>query len=440
MNGRPTIVLGRAVAALFAAAVFVLLESGAAAAAAISVPAGADHLGAAVAGASPGDVLELDAGVHSGPVVIDRPLTLEGRPGAVVDGGGHGRAIEVVAPDVTIRGLEIRGSGVDNAMDAGIYLDQKAAGARVERNILRGNLVGVYVHGAARAIVRGNTIVGRTDLRLNERGNGIYVWNAPGAEVIDNDISGGRDGIFTNTSRRNVFRGNRMHGVRFAVHYMYTNDSEVSDNVSTGNHAGYVIMFSDRLRIHGNLSRGDRDYGLLFNYANDSRIDGNVASGSHKCVFIYNANKNVFAANRFENCAIGIHFTAGSERNAVTGNAFIDNQTQVKYVGTRAVDWSLNGRGNYWSDNPAFDLNGDGIADAAYRPNDLVDRVVWAYGAAKLLLNSPVVEILRWAQSQFPALHPGGVVDSAPLMTPPGLAPAVDAARRQQREASNGGR
>ena len=32
--------------------------------------------------------------------------------------------------------------------------------------------------------------------------------------------------------------------------------------------------------------------------------------------------------------------------------------------------------GNYWSDNPSFDLNGDGIADSPYRPNDL-DR----YGA-----------------------------------------------------------
>lgn len=440
MRRRRTISRKRSVAALLAATLLASAAVGNAAAEVISVPAGGERLREAVAAAAPGDVLQLEPGIHNGPLLIDRPLTLEGRPGAVVDGGGKGRSIEVSAPQVTIRGITVRGSGVDNAMDAGIYLDQKALGASVEGNTISGNLIGVYVHGAAGAIVRGNTIVGRTDLRLNDRGNGVYVWNAPGAQVIDNDISGGRDGIFTNTSRRNVFRGNRMHGVRFAVHYMYTNDSEVSDNVSVGNHAGYVIMFSDRLKIHGNVSRGDRDYALLFNYANDSRIEGNVAIGSLKCVFIYNANKNLFTANRFENCAIGIHFTAGSERNAVSGNAFINNQTQVKYVGTRSIDWSVNGRGNYWSDNPAFDLNGDGIADAVYRPNDLVDRVVWAYSAAKLLLNSPVVEILRWAQSQFPALHSGGVVDSAPLMTAPHIAAGPETASLQHREASNGRR
>ena len=88
-------------------------------------------------------------------------------------------------------------------------------------------------------------------------------------------------------------------------------------------------------------------------------------------MFIYNANKNRFRDNWFEGCEIGIHFTAGSEGNEIVGNAFIGNRNQVKYVGTRYLDWSKDGRGNYWSDNPAFDLNGDGMADSAYRPNDL---------------------------------------------------------------------
>jgi hypothetical protein len=81
--------------------------------------------------------------------------------------------------------------------------------------------------------------------------------------------------------------------------------------------------------------------------------------------------------------------------------------------------WSKGGRGNYWSDNPAFDLNGDGIADTAYRPNDLVDRVLWTAPSAKVLINSPAVQVLRWAQAQFPALYPGGVVDTRPLIAPP---------------------
>jgi len=91
----------------------------------------------------------------------------------------------------------------------------------------------------------------------------------------------------------------------------------------------------------------------------------------------------------------------------------------AKYVGTRFLDWSVDGRGNYNSDNPAFDLTGKGIADTAYRPNGFMDQVIWRAPAAKMLLNSPAVQVVRWAQARFPAIHPGGVIDSAPLMAPP---------------------
>ncbi len=389
----------------------------------IAVPAGADGLRAAVAEAPAGVVLRLAAGVHTGPVVIERPLVLEGEDGAVVQGAGQGKVISVSAPDVTVRNLTVRGSGTSLfGMDSGIFLDKEAERTLVENNRLESNLIGIYIWGARNARVRGNRVTGRDDLRLSERGNGVQVWNAPGAVVEGNDIARVRDGIFTTTSRRNVFRNNRFRELRFGIHYMYTNDSEVSGNVSFGNHVGYAIMYSDRLTIRNNRSAGDRDHGFLFNFANNSRIEGNaVVDGGEKCVFIFNANGNRFHGNWFEGCRIGIHFTAGSERNRISGNAFVQNRTQVMYVGTRSLDWSVGGRGNYWSDNPAFDLNGDGIADSAYRPNDLVDQVVWRYPAAKLLLNSPAIQVVRWAQSQFPGLHPGGVIDTAPLMVPPGV-------------------
>jgi nitrous oxidase accessory protein len=38
-----------------------------------------------------------------------------------------------------------------------------------------------------------------------------------------------------------------------------------------------------------------------------------------------------------------------------------------------------------------------------------------------MLLNSPAVQVVRWAQAQFPAIYPGGVIDSAPLMAPPSI-------------------
>jgi nitrous oxidase accessory protein len=452
-----------------ASGIVVRLGSAALLAAGLTLPASAERVivppgEAGVQGvldrASDGDVVVLGLGTHRGPLKIAHRIILEGEPGAIVLGSGNGSVIFVDAADAVVRGLVVRGSGRDlPRMDAGVFIEKTAARAVVEDNRIEGNLYGVYIHGAPEAVVRRNEIVGVAQGRMNDAGNGISVWDAPGAKVLDNDVRYGRDGIFSIASRQNVFSGNRFRDLRFAVHYMYTNDSEVSDNVSIGNTIGYAIMFSHRLTIRGNVSDGDRDRGFLFNFANGSRIEDNtvigrlqsadrwIRAGMHreeerehavpdqrepdmsptagarvgpeKCVFIYNTNNNRFWGNWFEGCEIGVHFTAGSERNEIAGNAFIRNRNQVKYVGTRHLDWSRNGRGNYWSDNPAFDLNGDGIADTAYRPNDLIDKVLWTAPAAKVLINSPAVQIIRWAQAQFPALLPGGIVDSHPLMAPP---------------------
>ncbi|MCD2183720.1 nitrous oxide reductase family maturation protein NosD [Rhizobium sp. GN54] len=381
---------------------------------------GEGSLAAAIAGALPGDVLKLGDGTYAGPVTIDRPLTIAGPRGAVVDGQGQGSVVTISAPDVTLTGFAVTGSGrVNQDLDAGVKILQGADRARIERLLVTGNMHGIDVHGGRDAIVRENEIVGLNSRHMNERGNGIYVWNSPGTLLEGNVIRYGRDGIFSNASADSVYRGNIMRDLRFGVHFMYTRNTEVSGNVSVGNHLGFAIMFSNRAKILNNLSLGDREHGLMLNYANNADVTGNlVRGGTKKCLFIYNAHKNLIWDNRFEGCGIGIHFTAGSEKNVLTGNAFIANREQVRYVGTRNMEWSHEGKGNFWSDHPAFDLNGDGIADSFYRPNDLMDQILWSQPAASLLIGSPAVQLVRWSQRDFPATLPGGVRDSAPLMRP----------------------
>lgn len=379
------------------------------------------NLNEIIAQAQAGDTVKLTAGVYRGKLVIDKPLKLEGPDdrSAIIEGDRSGRTVSIDAPDVVIRKLTVSGSGMNlAAMDAGIYLGENAANALIEENNILDNSVGVYLHGPKDAMVRANKIIGNAQLRVNERGNGVTVWNSPGSQVVGNDISKGRDGIFSNTSSRNTYKGNRFHDLRFAVHYMYTNDSEVSDNISLGNNIGYAMMFSERLKIHGNIAVNSRDQGIMLNYVNHSDVADNIIDKAEKCVFLYNANFNKLTGNYFENCKLGIHFTAAIEGTVLTDNSFVNNADQVKYVSTRSLDWAEGGRGNYWSSNSAFDLDGDGFGDNAFRPNGIIDQILWRAPVARLLINSPAVSIVKWAQSQFPAILPGGVIDSKPLMEP----------------------
>ena len=409
----------RAVILMYCSLVFLHCSS-IAAATVVQIEPGTDALKQALAVAQQGDTLQLQNGIYSGPVIIEQSIHLVGQSNTVIDGGNQGKVITVSAPDVVIRNIKIQHSGIDLSVeDSGIFITAEGDRTLIENNHLQENLIGVYLKGPEDAIVRNNIITGRNDLRMNERGNGVQLWNSPGSIVEKNKMQYGRDGIFVTTSSNNKFLNNQFRDLRFAIHYMYTNQSEVSGNISNDNHVGYALMFSNNLKVSGNTSTGDRDRGILFNFTNYSDIKDNIVHGSpEKCVFIYNSNFNDIHANHFEACDIGVHFTAGSEQNRIWNNAFINNKTQVKYVGTRFLEWSNEGQGNYWSDHTAFDLDGDNVADKPYRPNNLADQILWRHPMSKILLNSPVLQVLRWSQSQFPGLHPGGVTDSAPMMAP----------------------
>jgi len=390
-------------------------------AAEIKVKPGYGELQAAINSAKSGDVLILSAGSYFGSIDIDRSLTLSGNKDSIVDGEGTGHVIVISAANVVVKGLSIKHSGNDlNTEDSAVFITSKGDNALIEGNYFQNNLIGIYLKGPESAVVNNNVIIGSRFHRVNDRGNAVYIWNSHGSIISNNDIRYGRDGIFVNTSHHNTFKGNRIRDLRFAIHYMYTNNSEISNNISINNNVGYALMFSHHIVAKNNQSINDHERGLFFNFTNYSTIEGNrVSGGTEKCVFIYNANFNTINSNFFEDCTIGIHFTAGSESNKIYSNSFINNRTQVKYVGSRYIEWSHEGKGNYWSDNVVFDIDNNGIADQPYRPNDLVDQIIWRHPMAKLLLNSPSVQILKWAQSEFPGLHPGGVTDSVPLMLAP---------------------
>lgn len=361
-------------------------------------------------------------------------VTIACAPETVIDGGGSGNAVDITAPGVTLRGCEIRNWGKDlNELDAGIFVARQAKGAVIEDNRLQGPAFGVWLDATPDVTVRNNVIHGEASIRSQDRGNGIHLFNTTGALIEGNDIRQTRDAIYIETANKNTIRNNTMADLRYGIHYMYSMDNLLEGNSTSGTRTGYALMQSKRLTVIYNRSENDENYGILMNFITNSTLRGNVVTGvssgqtggvaisggEGKAVFIYNSLYNTFENNIFANSNIGIHLTAGSEENEVFANAFVNNQRQVKYVATRTQEWSKEGRGNYWSDYLGWDRDQDGLGDVAYEPNDNVDRLLWTYPEARILMHSPAVDTLRWVQEAFPVVKAAGVTDSHPLMRPP---------------------
>jgi nitrous oxidase accessory protein len=397
--------------------------------------AAGQSLARVVADAPAGAVVTVSRGVHHGGLKLTRPITLVGRPGAVIDGDGKGDVIRISSPNVIVRGLTLRGSGTSlTDENAGIFVEKKASGARIEDNDLSHVLFGIYLDGSTGTRVIGNRIRGMSELRVPDRGDGIHLWNDTGVVVQGNDVGGSRDGIYIYVSPHNRIVGNVIHDVRYGVHYMFSNHDLLENNRSYRNVAGFALMMSDHLRIIGNVAEHDEEYGLLLNYITYSELADNrvrnvrgdtgfggflIPGGAGKGLFVYDSEHDRFHGNLIEKCPIGVHVTAGSDDDEFYDNAFIGNRIQVKYVQNEPEEWSRHGVGNYWSDYRGWDFEGDGIGDVPYQPDSGVDVLLWKYPQASLLMSSPAILVLRLVQRAFPVFTPPGIVDSHPLMKPP---------------------
>ncbi|HEU4708095.1 MAG TPA: nitrous oxide reductase family maturation protein NosD [Methylophilaceae bacterium] len=395
----------------------VLCVSAAATAAEITVQPG-ESVAAAVAKAAPGDSVLVQRGHYNEHLLIKKPLTLKGINRPTLDGGLQGDVIRITSPDVTVEGFIIRNSGHDlTAQNAGIYLQPGSDNAVIRDNVINYTLFGIWIEKVRNVQAIANNITGMRDLPSAQRGNGIQLYNSLHAQIIGNEISFTRDGIYVDISNHALFRGNRLHHLRYGTHYMNSNYNVWENNQSFHNRGGLALMEVRHQIVRNNQAWDNSDHGIMLRTMQDSVVENNVVCNNNRGFFIYDAEYNTLRGNLIISNRVGMHVWAGSIHNVVEGNDLINNREQIRYVASRDENWGGD-VGNYWSNYLGWDRDGNGIGDVPYEASDLVDYLTWKYPAAKLLLNSPAVQTLRMVARQFPLLRTTSIVDKHPRMRP----------------------
>ncbi len=376
----------------------------------IRVGYGGDYLrlDSALAAAPAGSIIEILPGLHLGQWIIDRPLTLRGRHGAVLDGGGVGTAITVTAPNVTIQGLNIQHTGT-SPVDAAILVQARAAtieGNRFER-FMRGIVIGdgASVNGdAAYTTVRNNTLIGASEGMPPERSIGIAILKAPKAIVELNTILSVQIGIAIDDASRSVIRGNVIRSTETALASPLLAGSTTILGMTTtfGSAALYIPTASDvlieqntleqnataiklaggvRVTIRQNLLRNQQGDALLVHNSTGLVVTGNRFQQNARAMIIGGNGTVDVQCNRFTDNNVVLFLGAGDTVITVRQNDLIRNDYPlVRASQVSVVTWE----GNYWEFNPLFDWwfwvrahrsdrNRDGLAELPYLTGDVVD-------------------------------------------------------------------
>jgi nitrous oxidase accessory protein len=394
----------------------------------------ASPLQARIDAAPAGATIDVAAGTYDGDLVVDRPLQIVGHGRVVVRGSGAGTVIAVTAPDVTVEGIEVdgRGGGDLGRDPSGIHV--AGTRARIVRCVIRNALFGVYLRAADGAVVQQTRVYGIKGKAAGEKGSGIHVWNTTGFTLLDNEIADVRDGIYIQSSPHGTTRGNRATDVRYGLHYMNSDDNTFEDNLFERGDAGTAIMYSRRLTFRRNRflrNRGFASAGLLLKSCEDVLAEHNLIADNARGVFIEGSDRITIRGNVVAQSDIALIIFASTARTAIEGNTFVGNMAPLSLVGRR-TDTRVSG--NYWSDNAALDLDGDGITDRPYRLTSLFDHFRGNLTAADLFSRGPSAAALAAAERAFPVLDASPLADPAPLARPAALpVPAADSSRTSER-------
>lgn len=399
-------------------------------------------LGQQLAAVPDGALVTVPAGLYRGPLVIARPVHLRGEPGAHLQGDGATHTVSVQAPDVTIEGFEISGSGLDLTRDhAAIHIT--GARAAILHNRIHHSLHGVYVRQADGARIEGNIILGtetklepvdpfasagrpsegelcEVDLNQNQRGNGIHIWNSSHHLVTRNVIRQTRDGVYFSFVDRTEVRDNDIERVRYGLHYMYSDDNHFEGNVFRDNAAGAAIMSSKNIVLRRNqflANRSHRAYGILLQTVDGTTLEENRIVGNTIGVFFESGHGNRVIGNTIAHNHIGIHASDSSDGNQFTGNDLVGNLHTVETTGGNLTSvWAVGGRGNHWSGAVTLDLDRDGVADLPHRELDLFGQTRRNLPVIGLLAGSPGERLLRFVHARIALPGLPGVTDPAPLV------------------------
>jgi len=374
-------------------------------------------IGEAIRNAPPGARIVVQAGVYREPtIVVTRPVTIVGEPGAVLDGEEERQIMTVQADDVTIRGLEFRRVGTSHIEDRAAIKVQDATNCVIEDNRIEDAFFGIYLARVDRCRISRNRLHARKG-RESASGNGIHLWTSTHVTIDANEITGHRDGIYLEFVHESDVRDNvSENNLRYGMHFMYSDDCRYVRNTFRRNGAGVAVMYTKRVVMTDNRFEdnwGSASYGLLLKEILEPELTGNRFARNSVGLLVDGVTRLRAAHNQFIENGWAVKLLASAQDGRFTGNEFLRNSFDVA---TNSRETTTSFAGNYWDDYEGYDLDRDGTGDVPHHPVKLFSLLIAQNEPMLITLRSPFVTLLDLAERALPSITPETLVDASPSM------------------------
>ncbi|WGF91615.1 nitrous oxide reductase family maturation protein NosD [Aequorivita marisscotiae] len=371
----------------------------------------------AILQAEEGDTVFVKKGIYKeANIKINKSIALIGENLPTIDGEKKGEIITIGTDNVTLDGFKIINVGVSYTTDYAAVRVVNSEGFVIKNLELEKLFFGIYLQKSNNGKVLNNKVRGEAVTEFNS-GNAIHLWYCKNVEVRGNDVQRVRDGIYLEFSDEISIKDNfSKNNVRYGLHFMFSNNNYVINNVFETNGAGIALMFSKFMEVENNIIKknwGTAAYGLLLKEVNDANIKNNLFFENTVGITVEGSNRLQYANNDFTSNGYAIKVKGACYENHVIDNNFLYNSFDISYNG-RINNNKFNN--NYWSNYTGYDLDKNGIGDVAYRPVKLFSYIVNRTPETIILMRSLFIDIIDFSEKVSPVFTPDDLMDENPRM------------------------
>ncbi|MBT2691274.1 right-handed parallel beta-helix repeat-containing protein [Bacillus sp. ISL-47] len=360
-------------------------------------------------------VIKIEPGRYKGNFSIEKKVHIIGEKGVKLIGPENGNVLTIEADDVIVEGLEIEGSGSQNA---GIYV--KGDRSYLHHNALNNVFHGIYARDSYGHQFE-NNIVSSFDGAKRHKGYGIYLVEAPNTIVKGNYFYKTQDGVYVSYSDFCEVTGNQMSKARYGVHTMDSRNVLIAHNQVTESINGLMIMQSYEIFIIENyfyLNTKIDGAGMFIYDTFDSKISSNIVKGNFRGIVLENAQRNRLEFNTFMANDTGLEIGINSNENTIYLNNFYRNTRQIISEKDNSNYFNKDEYGNYYDDHGSLNMNKDTKVDFAYKSGDIFYQIASEEPLLQVFFQSPAVELWNTVEQYTPIPSDSLVIDDAPLAKP----------------------
>lgn len=345
-------------------------------------------------------------------------IVISGEGFPVIDGERKNEILIIKSNKVTVEGLIIRNGGYSSYNDIAAIRLINVSDVIIRNNHIYNTFFGIYSQHGTRCVISGNIIRSRAADEQNSA-NGIHCWKSDSMQILNNTISGHRDGIYFEFVTNSLVRGNKSFtNVRYGLHFMFSNDDAYRNNEFWDNGAGVAVMYSHHVIMEKNIFRenwGAAAYGLLLKEISDGSISSNRFYMNSTGILMEGSNRLMVRNNVFEKNGWALRIQASCDGNKIEKNNFNGNSFDVATNGSLVLNRFDD---NYWDKYEGYDLDRNAVGDVPYRPVSMYSMITERNPTALMLFRSFMVTLLDRSEKVIPGLTPENLKDDHPRMRP----------------------